>query len=71
MCVLLLTKKLIPLLYLYNVLRALLVYVLYKKEEKELIEDLEKGRITAILNIQKSTDTLSALEYKFQKLWGC
>ncbi len=37
-----------------------------KKEEKELIEDLEKGRITAILNIQKSTDTLSLWKVSFK-----
>jgi len=37
-----------------------------QKEEKELMEDLEKGRITAIVNIQKSKDTLSAYNISFK-----
>jgi ABC-2 type transport system permease protein len=37
-----------------------------KKEDKELIEDLEKGRITAILNIQKSTDSFSLWKISFK-----
>ncbi|WP_315816627.1 hypothetical protein [Paraflavitalea speifideaquila] len=39
---------------------------LVKKDPEELIEDLEKGRITAIVNIQKSTDTLSAWKISFK-----
>lgn len=37
-----------------------------QKDEKELLEDLEKGRITAIVNIQKSKDTLSAWNIRFK-----
>ncbi|MDF2189948.1 ABC transporter permease [Paraflavitalea sp. CAU 1676] len=36
------------------------------KGEKELLEDLEKGRITAILNIQKSNDSLSDYKLSFK-----
>ena len=37
-----------------------------QKDEKELTEDLEKGRITAIVNIQKSKDTLSKYKISFK-----
>lgn len=37
-----------------------------QKGEKELLEDLEKGRITAMLNIQKSSDTLSRWTISFK-----
>ncbi|MBO9561585.1 MAG: ABC transporter permease [Niastella sp.] len=37
-----------------------------QKNEKELVEDLEKGRITAILNIQKSKDTIADWKISFK-----
>ena len=43
----------------YGALKSVTGINLVNKSEKELKEDLEKGRLTAILNIQKNADTKS------------
>lgn len=51
---------------LYSVVKNIPGIRIIQKEEKELIEDLEKGRMTAIVNIQKSKDTLSNYTVSFK-----
>jgi ABC-2 type transport system permease protein len=51
---------------LYNVVKNIPGIRIIQKDEKELIEDLEKGRMTAIVNIQKSKDTLSNYKVSFK-----
>lgn len=51
---------------LYQAVKTVPGIRIIQKDEKELTEDLEKGRITAIVRIRKSTDTLSAWHISFK-----
>ena len=51
---------------IYQVVKNIPGIRVVQKEAKELTEDLEKGRITAIVNIQKSKDTVSNYHISFK-----
>ena len=51
---------------MYAALKQIKNIVIVSKNESEIIEDLKRGRITAIVGIQKSNQTLPAYQIKVQ-----
>lgn len=51
---------------IYPVIKGVSAIVIKEKEEKLLIEDLEKGRLTAIINIQKTNSTVTPYEIQLK-----